>query len=292
MWGYYYDGDISQYYLRRRQLVPALARFAGPEPRGPSMRDANKYCYVFNRPLVYLDYRGLDAVLPGRRSAPNPFEEFPDQINEDGCVVITLDQYVEWIGGLGTPFSPAAVQALYWGCVGFCALAQNCGLAGGIQLGNGLSPETGPGTVCFLDRDIAEAVECPSPGQEAFVFAKEGAWNGNPLVNPRNGQIECGSVVGEGSPGHFNYISFLNGYCVWMNHCKYDAMGRCNFNPNVPPNPDDPQLVTICDAEEGPCMTEMEEDEDWPARIYGVTCRCCTPGSMNVASVGSHGSLE
>src|SRR5262249_13737076 len=98
------------------------------------------------------------------------------------------------------------------GCVGLACIYQGQTLT---------APENAPGTKCFLTEAEARARKCPDDKQN-FVFAKQGIWASGsaPKPNPITGEVPNNSIIGNGSPGAFNYVTTFpttHSY-AWMNH--------------------------------------------------------------------------
>ncbi len=58
--GYYFDGDLLDYYLRARFYGPAIGRFFSQDPIGTEARDRNLYRYVANNAVRRIDPSGLE----------------------------------------------------------------------------------------------------------------------------------------------------------------------------------------------------------------------------------------
>jgi RHS repeat-associated protein len=58
-WGYYFDGDLSQYYVRARYYQPSFARFLTKDPAGVDIGAFTDYFYVKNMPANAIDPSGL-----------------------------------------------------------------------------------------------------------------------------------------------------------------------------------------------------------------------------------------
>ena len=60
--GYYYDSDLSMYYLQNRYYDPAICRFISPDSlmsgTNGSLHGFNLYVYCFNNPISYTDSEG------------------------------------------------------------------------------------------------------------------------------------------------------------------------------------------------------------------------------------------
>ena len=55
--GYYYDVDLSRYYIRARHYDPLVARWLSQDPLG-FQGDSNLYRYAINSPVVFIDPSG------------------------------------------------------------------------------------------------------------------------------------------------------------------------------------------------------------------------------------------
>ncbi len=63
--GYYYNPDLSQYYLRARFYDPALGRFMSRDPLELSLDNLQAYVYVGNNPTNNTDPSGLSLFADG-----------------------------------------------------------------------------------------------------------------------------------------------------------------------------------------------------------------------------------
>ena len=124
--GYYYDLDLLEYYLRARDYSPALARFLSQDPMGFAAGDANWYRYVGNTPTTATDPSGLAcppptpggygcfcglgrkaACIPGPGGGPIPHPENPPPIDEldaaceahDCCLAGKKEFFCEYVLG-------------------------------------------------------------------------------------------------------------------------------------------------------------------------------------------------
>ena len=68
-WGYYNDGEISSYYVRRREYVPSLARWSSRDPLDALSALLSLYLYAANSPTMRSDPSGYD---PGAPVGPRP----------------------------------------------------------------------------------------------------------------------------------------------------------------------------------------------------------------------------
>ena len=66
-YGYYYDRDLGEYYVRARSYSPDLARFLSQDPLGFGGGDWNLFRYVANNPVNLLDPSGLATCEQKRR---------------------------------------------------------------------------------------------------------------------------------------------------------------------------------------------------------------------------------
>jgi RHS repeat-associated protein len=60
--GYYFDTDLSDYYLRARIYSPAIGRFTSRDPQSSVLR-FNDYVYVDNMPTSHVDPSGMLGVM-------------------------------------------------------------------------------------------------------------------------------------------------------------------------------------------------------------------------------------
>ncbi|HEX7449814.1 MAG TPA: RHS repeat-associated core domain-containing protein [Pirellulales bacterium] len=255
--GHRWDSAISLYITLRRVYHPILGQW-GQRDRAFHIPETNLYLYTASNPLNFADRLGNVAARIRRPNGDwnDIFNDFLENGSRHGddCVDIPFEEFHEWMLNHGYPVSDEALYHYNRGCIGLCAIAQHCGVGKGAATW----PERARDTKCYASPAGARRRRCPE-GKKRFVFLKEGFWRHGQKPKPRgDDSVPIDSVFGENGTGHYNYITFISGFCVWM-----DTGGP------------DPQTVTICRQSTGPCTTLMEENEDWPARMWCVTCVQC-----------------
>ena len=77
--GYYFDPELSQYYLRARWYDPATGRFVSRDQASPL--GSHRYVFCIDNPVRYVDPDGVAPVVP---PSPGPFLERPPVTHPGG----------------------------------------------------------------------------------------------------------------------------------------------------------------------------------------------------------------
>ena len=228
-----WDMTIGLHHFRARWMSGLTGRFLTRDP----MRyiSGRNMCSSYMG-LVKLDPLGMYADDP---KPPYPSATGPDK--ETGCYEMKFQDLMDLIANGGV-LPEIYNLALTNGCSGIV----RCGQMGGTcpddgDKGLGDFPEIAPNTKCFkvqrsTDPLIPKGVEDAKcgEGEEKFVFAKQGSEIKNRCWNLEGDWYEPGKfgpdtyppVVGSyptpGIPhpdsGVFNYIWYVNGWYVWVDH--------------------------------------------------------------------------
>jgi RHS repeat-associated protein len=268
------DRVTSFYFFRTRVFNSALGLFTRRDLVG-YRSSLSLALFLNSNPLRYVDPFGMEPWDHGVFDGPNIDAWFKrSKKNEDGCVRLPLQQYLDIFAGNAQ--IPIEVGKGAWrGCVGLVSVYQQCKPP---VRGNPNPfptwPEQDKNTQCFLTPELANAHPCPAGRPDRFNFVIEGPW-GNveaPFPEFPNDPVPPGTINTEYNPGgDYNYISVIsaNGstYCVWLDHARRNERGYIEYDPRVAENPDDLQMLVIC-PQNKKCRSEDR------GAVYCVTCRC------------------
>ena len=235
----------------RRKIRPTATKPVSGIPYWPS-RDPieeaggmNLYGFVGNDGVNGLDMLGLTPPVTPPLTPP---------WLRPGWVRVTRAELDQFLNG-----SPETATELDYGCIGMC----------NVRLGidptthhYSEKPEKHPGTTCYIDPTKADEAgkRCPK-GTAPRKWAKQGKWKdgiGEEPTAGTNGVIPNDSVVDNGGPDKYNYITVFSGIdgaerYGWANHGK--GVGKTE------------QIFTFND--------KPLNDPHYPDTMWCITCLPC-----------------
>ena len=222
-----WDETLGLHHFRARWMSPLAGRFIGRDPISFEGSGWDLYEFLEARAFGSVDPFGTDSF--SSPNTPTTRTILQSIINEairlgaardkNGCVRMRVSDYMSIRSRL-FPALNIFPDPDEWnrGCIGLCQ--QNIRVkCTGCNIQPGGMPEQNP-VNCFLKMpEDPGKVTCPK-GYAPIIFSKQGKWKGGAPTPDANGNIPCDSVVGEGGEGLFNYITYMDGFWVYMNHCK------------------------------------------------------------------------
>ncbi|ODS37090.1 MAG: hypothetical protein A7316_02180 [Candidatus Altiarchaeales archaeon WOR_SM1_86-2] len=175
--GQEHDSETGLYYYGARYYSPEVRRFVQPDTIVPNPYDPqylNRYSYVLNNPLIYIDPTGHEISCFG-------------DCNEDimGNIIqsVIVDPYNEWKGN---------VDESKTGETGACAVAAFSTAADlisfGLYSGTITGLETGDTEAAYEESDVDDIVDLFDPGSE--LSAEDRAVGITLLVAFRKGKVK------------------------------------------------------------------------------------------------------
>jgi RHS repeat-associated protein len=261
-----WDATLGLHHFRARWMSPSSGRFL--------TRDPMRYISGWN---ISSSYLGLKKLDPLGMYADDPKPPFPNAVGPDdnGCFKMKFQDFIDMISN-GQPLPDVYLKRFRAGCIGLT----RCGQLGGTCSNPMLPPEYAENTTC------AKAQKSPSPipdsilkkkcaeDETPFIFAKQGVGGGKgawpvgdddcykipPFKFPPNPPVVGSGPDGGPDPlsGIFNYIWYVNGWYVWVNH-GIDVQGQGD------------SMVSIC--------PQPYVSDDYPLTMWCVTCKKKCPTS-------------
>ncbi|MCU0713572.1 MAG: hypothetical protein MUC43_16045 [Pirellula sp.] len=253
-----WDETLGLYHFRARWMSGLSGRFLS--------RDPMKCISGFNISRSYLSLQKMApfGLFEGKPPFPGATPD-PDRV---GCYTMMLQDFIDMIT-CGHDPGDAYLTKFSRGCV----CLTKCAQIGGTCSKPHAPPEYEPGTTCAKAQktsdpipDVISKKPC-GKDEERFIFAKRG------IDNPRGWELDGDRykipgfklppdppVIGNnGDPlsGLYNYIWYVNGWYVWVNH-GLDVTGQGD------------NVVSICD--------KPLDSPDYPLTLWCVTCKkkCAT----------------